>query len=62
MMRAYDNYAKTLSDWTSSINGAERRGIAIGEQRGVKLGEQHILDLWRRGISYEDALKRAGHQ
>ncbi|MDR0908760.1 MAG: Rpn family recombination-promoting nuclease/putative transposase, partial [Spirochaetaceae bacterium] len=34
MMRAYDNYAKTLSDWTSSINGAERRGIAIGEQRG----------------------------
>jgi hypothetical protein len=32
MMRAYENYAKALSDWTSGINGAKReRSVEIAQ-------------------------------
>jgi hypothetical protein len=65
---------KILNDWESGLADArddgieygigigEQRGISIGEQRGISIGEGHILDLWRSGVSYEDALKQVGHQ
>ena len=33
MLRAYEQYEKAESDWTSSINGARREGERRGEQR-----------------------------
>jgi predicted transposase/invertase (TIGR01784 family) len=38
MMRAYDNYAKALSDYASGINGARREGVAEGRKEGIKEG------------------------
>jgi predicted transposase/invertase (TIGR01784 family) len=34
MLRAYEQYEKAASDYTSGINGARREGEIIGEQRG----------------------------
>lgn len=34
MLRAYEQYEKAESDWTSSINGARREGEREGERRG----------------------------
>jgi hypothetical protein len=56
--RAYDNYAKALSDWTSSINSAKQEGIDIGEKRGEKREKKRyaseMLNLIDGGISMAD--------
>jgi predicted transposase/invertase (TIGR01784 family) len=40
MMRAYDNYAKALSDYASGVNSARREGIAEGVKKGLKEGRK----------------------
>jgi predicted transposase/invertase (TIGR01784 family) len=34
MLRAYEQYEKAASDYTSGMNGARREGERIGEKRG----------------------------
>jgi predicted transposase/invertase (TIGR01784 family) len=40
MLRAYEQYEKAASDYTSGMNGARREGELIGEQRGQLRGER----------------------
>jgi predicted transposase YdaD len=40
MLRLYEMQEMALLDYTSGINDATRKGIAIGEQKGIAIGEQ----------------------
>jgi hypothetical protein len=39
MLRAYEQYEKAASDYTSGINAARREGQLIGERRGEQRGQ-----------------------
>ncbi|MDR1914461.1 MAG: Rpn family recombination-promoting nuclease/putative transposase [Clostridiales bacterium] len=57
--RAYQMREMALSDFTSGINNAERKGIVIGEQRGITIGKQqermkYIRKLSQKGLSDVD--------
>jgi predicted transposase/invertase (TIGR01784 family) len=40
MLRLYRIREKALSDYTSGMNAAERRGIGIGKEEGIVIGRQ----------------------
>ncbi|MDR1675686.1 MAG: Rpn family recombination-promoting nuclease/putative transposase [Tannerella sp.] len=67
MLRLYEMHEKARYDYTSGINNATRKGIAIGEergeQRGIAIGKQkgmqqarinYVLKASRKGISVEN--------
>jgi predicted transposase/invertase (TIGR01784 family) len=68
MMRIYDQYEKTERDWISSMNGAERKGIAKGivqgRAEGIIEGEQKgiakMMALLEQGVSLEELKARYG--
>jgi predicted transposase/invertase (TIGR01784 family) len=66
MLRLYRIREKALSDYTSGMNAAERRGIGIGKEEGIVIGEQRgiqkktidfVLNLQSNGFSIEDIAK-----
>jgi predicted transposase/invertase (TIGR01784 family) len=59
MLREYEMREKARYDYTSGINNATRKGIAIGEQRGEQRGMQkaqknYVLKSSRKGMSVEE--------
>jgi predicted transposase/invertase (TIGR01784 family) len=63
MLRLYQMREMALMDYTSGINAATRKGIAIGEQRGEQRGMQkglqqaqvnYVLKLSRKSKSVEE--------
>ncbi|MDR1216829.1 MAG: hypothetical protein LBK25_09120 [Treponema sp.] len=63
-MRVYDQYEKTERDWVSSMNGAERKGIAEGRAEGIIEGRaeerSEIMALLEQGVSLEELKARYG--
>jgi predicted transposase/invertase (TIGR01784 family) len=53
MLRAYEQYEKAASDYTSGINAARREGQLIGEQRGQLIGEQNKAMAIARNMKVE---------
>ncbi|MDR0654917.1 MAG: hypothetical protein LBG22_01260 [Treponema sp.] len=49
LLRAYEQYEKAASDWTTGINGARREGI--------KKGAKRVIDLIKSGKTPEEAMK-----
>jgi hypothetical protein len=47
---------KNLLDYQSGIISAERRGM----QQGIQQGIDEVLNLWKQGLSYSDAVKQMG--
>jgi predicted transposase/invertase (TIGR01784 family) len=48
MLRAYQQYEKAASDYTSGINGARQEGWREGQQEGQLIGEQNkAMDIAR---------------
>jgi predicted transposase/invertase (TIGR01784 family) len=50
MLRLYQMREMALMDYTSGINNATRKGIAIGEQKGIAIGEQRGMQKERRNF------------
>jgi predicted transposase/invertase (TIGR01784 family) len=55
MLRAYEQYEKAASDWTSGINGAKREGEQKGRLEGRLEGKLEIArNLLRKGYNEAD--------
>jgi predicted transposase/invertase (TIGR01784 family) len=59
MLRLYEMREMALLDYTSGINNATRKGIAIGEQRGMQKGMQqtqanYVLKFSQKGMPVEE--------
>jgi predicted transposase/invertase (TIGR01784 family) len=57
LLRAYEQYEKAASDWTSGINGARREGREEGLQEGRREGVKRMIELIRSGKTPEEAVR-----